>query len=57
MPTSTFAVVMRVGPAIAALAGYLVLDQALTPFQLLAIGLRRRRQHRSGAHQMAIGAW
>lgn len=39
MPTSTFAVLMSLGPAIAALAGYLVLDQALTPFQLLAIGL------------------
>jgi inner membrane transporter RhtA len=39
MPTSTFAVLMSLGPAIAALAGYLVLDQALAPVQLLAIGL------------------
>jgi inner membrane transporter RhtA len=39
LPTSTFAVLMSLGPAIAALAGYVVLDQALTPVQLLAIGL------------------
>jgi inner membrane transporter RhtA len=39
MATSTFAVLMSLGPALAALAGYLVLDQALTPIQVLAIGL------------------
>jgi inner membrane transporter RhtA len=39
LPTSTFAVLMSLGPAFAALAGYLVLGQALTPVQLLAIGL------------------
>ncbi len=39
MPTSTFAVLMSLGPAIAALAGFLVLDQALTAIQVLAIGL------------------
>lgn len=39
MPTSTFAVLMSLGPAFAALAGYLVLDQALAAAQLLAVGL------------------
>jgi inner membrane transporter RhtA len=39
IPTSTFAVLMSLGPAFAAVAGYLVLGQALTPVQLLAIGL------------------
>jgi inner membrane transporter RhtA len=39
LPTSTFAVLMSLGPALAALAGYLVLGQALTPVQLIAIGL------------------
>jgi inner membrane transporter RhtA len=39
MPTSTFAVLMSLGPAFAAVAGYLVLGQALALVQLLAIGL------------------
>jgi inner membrane transporter RhtA len=39
MPTTTFAVLMSLGPAIAALAGYLVLGQSLAPTQLFAIGL------------------
>jgi inner membrane transporter RhtA len=39
MLTSTFAVLMSLGTAFAAVAGYLVLGQALTPVQLLAIGL------------------
>ena len=39
MPTSTFAVLMSLGPAIAALAGYLVLSQALSLTPLLGIGL------------------
>jgi multidrug transporter EmrE-like cation transporter len=39
MPTSTFAVLMSLGPAVAALAGYVVLDQALAPSQLVAVGL------------------
>lgn len=39
LPTSTFAVLMSLGPAIAALAGWLVLGQALRPVEVLAIGL------------------
>lgn len=39
LPTSTFAVLMSLGPALAALAGYLILGQALVAVQLLAIGL------------------
>jgi inner membrane transporter RhtA len=39
MPTSTFAVLMSLGPGFAALAGYVVLDQALALGQLIAIGL------------------
>ncbi|MFI5486419.1 MULTISPECIES: EamA family transporter [Micromonospora] len=39
LPTHTFAVLMSLGPAIAALAGWLVLDQALTVPEVLAIGL------------------
>ncbi|MGW5673419.1 EamA family transporter, partial [Micromonospora sp. NPDC003776] len=39
LPTSTFAVLMSLGPAIAALAGWLVLGQALHPVEALAIGL------------------
>jgi inner membrane transporter RhtA len=39
LPTSTFAMLMSLGPAIAALAGYLVLGQRLTPLQFLAVGL------------------
>ncbi|MFG1678250.1 DMT family transporter [Micromonospora sp. NPDC049282] len=39
LPTATFAVLMSLGPAVAALAGWLVLGQALHPVEVLAIGL------------------
>ncbi|MFJ8821404.1 EamA family transporter [Streptomyces sp. NPDC102467] len=39
LPASTFAVMMSLEPAIAALAGFLVLSQALTLIQALAIAL------------------
>jgi inner membrane transporter RhtA len=39
LPASTFAVLMSLEPAIAATAGYLILDQALTPTQSAAIAL------------------
>lgn len=39
LPTATFAVLMSLGPAIAALAGYLVLDQALTAVEGLGVAL------------------
>ncbi|GAA4946291.1 EamA family transporter [Actinoplanes utahensis] len=39
MPTTTFAVLMSLGPAIATLAGFLVLDQRLTTIELAAIAL------------------
>jgi len=39
LPTGTFAVLMSLGPVMAALAGYLVLDQALTLAELVAIVL------------------
>ena len=39
LPTATFAVLMSLGPAIAALAGWLVLHQELRAVELLAIGL------------------
>lgn len=39
LPTATFAVLMSLGPAIAALAGWLVLGQALHAVEVLAIGL------------------
>ncbi|MER7457825.1 EamA family transporter [Micromonospora sp. NPDC126480] len=39
LPTGTFAVLMSLGPAIAALAGWLVLRQALTAVEVLATGL------------------
>ena len=39
MPTCTFAVLMSLGPAIAAAAGYLVLGQALTLVQVVGVGL------------------
>ncbi|ATO13366.1 EamA family transporter [Micromonospora sp. WMMA2032] len=39
LPTATFAVLMSLGPAIAALAGWLVLGQALHPVEVVAIGL------------------
>ncbi|MBB2949241.1 inner membrane transporter RhtA [Actinoplanes lutulentus] len=37
MPTTTFAVLMSLGPAVAALAGFLLLGQALTLLECLAI--------------------
>ncbi|MFC4147693.1 DMT family transporter [Micromonospora mangrovi] len=39
LPTSTFAVLMSLGPALATLAGWLVLHQDLRAVELLAIGL------------------
>ena len=39
MPTTTFAVLMSLGPAVAATAGYLVLHQQPTPVEGLAIAL------------------
>lgn len=39
MPTTTFAVLMSLGPAVAALAGYVVLHQQLTALEGLAIAL------------------
>ncbi|HEX4356389.1 MAG TPA: EamA family transporter [Pseudonocardia sp.] len=39
LPTPTFAVLMSLGPAIAALAGYVVLGQRFSPVQALAVGL------------------
>ncbi|MBF5031762.1 EamA family transporter [Micromonospora sp. ANENR4] len=39
LPTATFAVMMSLGPAIAAVAGWLVLGQALRPVEVLAIAL------------------
>ncbi|WP_229070467.1 DMT family transporter [Actinoplanes sp. DH11] len=39
MPTTTFAVLMSLGPAVAALAGFLLLDQPLTALEGLAIAL------------------
>ncbi|MEU4440852.1 EamA family transporter [Micromonospora chalcea] len=39
LPTATFAVMMSLGPAIAAVAGWLVLGQALHLVEVLAIGL------------------
>ncbi|GIF13533.1 EamA family transporter [Actinoplanes teichomyceticus] len=39
MPTTTFAVLMSLGPAVAALAGYVVLHQRLTTVEGLAIAL------------------
>ncbi|WP_346118911.1 EamA family transporter [Micromonospora coerulea] len=39
LPTATFAVLMSLGPAIAALAGWLVLRQELRPVEIIAIGL------------------
>ncbi|GAB3936668.1 hypothetical protein GCM10027614_13550 [Micromonospora vulcania] len=39
MPTATFAVLMSLGPAIATLAGWLVLHQALTVLECVAIAL------------------
>lgn len=39
LPTGTFAVLMSLGPVMAALAGYLVLDQTLAAVELVAIVL------------------
>jgi inner membrane transporter RhtA len=39
MTTATFGVLMSLGPALAALAGYLVLHQSLAPVELVAIAL------------------
>ncbi|MEV4813815.1 EamA family transporter [Micromonospora avicenniae] len=39
LPTATFAVLMSLGPAVAALAGYLVLGQRLTVLEVVAIAL------------------
>ncbi|MDG4801103.1 EamA family transporter [Micromonospora sp. WMMD980] len=39
LPTATFAVLTSLGPAVAALAGWLVLGQALHPVEVLAIAL------------------
>ncbi|QDQ15052.1 EamA family transporter [Streptomyces spectabilis] len=39
LPAATFAVLTSLSPALAALAGYLVLDQALSPLQCAAIAL------------------
>ncbi|MEU3457007.1 EamA family transporter [Micromonospora sp. NPDC006766] len=39
LPTATFAVLMSLGPAIAALAGWLVLGQQLAAVEIAAIGL------------------
>jgi len=39
LPTPTFALLMSLGPAIAALAGYLVLGQRFSLVQVLAVGL------------------
>ncbi|MFI6436720.1 EamA family transporter [Streptomyces sp. NPDC050759] len=39
LPAATFAVLMSLAPALAALAGYLVLDQALSPPQCAAVAL------------------
>ena len=68
MPTATFAVLMSLGPAIAAIAGYLILNQALTLSEALAVGLvvaasigavrtatARRRPGRSGQNYHGHG--
>ncbi|MFE0672031.1 DMT family transporter [Streptomyces sp. NPDC058867] len=39
LPASTFAILMTLEPAIAATAGFLILDQALSAYQALAIAL------------------
>ena len=53
LPTATFAVLMSLGPAIAALAGYLVLGQHLTVTEVPGQRARHRRQHRRGAGRSA----
>ncbi len=39
LPAATFAVLTSLAPAVAALAGYLVLDQGLSPQQCAAIAM------------------
>lgn len=39
LPASTFAILMSLEPAVAATAGFLILDQALTAIQAAAIAL------------------
>jgi inner membrane transporter RhtA len=39
LPASTFAILMSLEPAMAALAGFLILDQSLSPLQALAVAL------------------
>ncbi|MFC4070568.1 EamA family transporter [Actinoplanes subglobosus] len=39
LPTSTFAVLMSLGPAVAVLAGFVVLGQRLSPLELVAVAL------------------
>lgn len=39
LPASAFAILMSLEPAMAALAGFLILDQALSPLQALAVAL------------------
>ncbi|RSS46260.1 EamA family transporter, partial [Streptomyces sp. WAC07061] len=39
LPAATFAVLASLSPAVAAVAGYLVLDQGLTPVQCAAVAL------------------
>jgi inner membrane transporter RhtA len=39
LPASTFAILMSLEPALAALAGFLILDQALSALQALAVAL------------------
>jgi inner membrane transporter RhtA len=65
MPTSTFAVLMSLGPAIAAAAGFLVPGQSLSLLQVLAVGLvvaasggavRARTTTHTGATVRGLGA-
>jgi inner membrane transporter RhtA len=59
MPTTTFAVLMSLGPAVAAIAGYVVLHQRLTPIEGLAIALviaadiGAREVRRTSSHPVA----
>ena len=46
MPANVFGVLMSLEPAVAALAGFLVLSQSLGARELVAIGARRRGEHR-----------
>lgn len=59
LATSTFAVLMSLGPALAALAGWLVLGQDLHVTEVLAIALgcqHRSRAGRHAAHRRPTGA-